>query len=76
MEGWPRTKHAAGRHGPWAVREKLAKLKALGKLNARERFAYFLDNGVIVETGLLSQSAPSSYIVPPPFCDTVGLTQN
>ncbi len=37
--------------------EKLARQKALGKLNARERLSCFFDDGVMVETGLLARSA-------------------
>ena len=37
--------------------EKLAKQKASGNLDARERLAYFLDDGALVETGLLARSA-------------------
>lgn len=40
--------------------EKLAKRKAQGRLNARERIDYLLDGGSFVESGLLSTSAVAS----------------
>lgn len=37
--------------------EKVAKQKASGNMDARERLAYFFDEGAMVETGLLARSA-------------------
>jgi methylmalonyl-CoA decarboxylase subunit alpha len=48
-----RRKHALAMGGP----ERLAKRRAAGVLNARERIEYLLDDGSFIESGLLATSA-------------------
>ncbi|MGZ5140499.1 MAG: carboxyl transferase domain-containing protein, partial [Burkholderiales bacterium] len=48
-----RRKHALAMGGP----ERLAKRRAAGVLNARERIEYLLDPGSFIESGLLATSA-------------------
>ena len=44
---------------PWADPEKLARRKAAGVLNARERVEKLLDAGTFIESGLFGASAPA-----------------